>query len=79
MSGSDGDVTAQDPQQTVVGMAEAMKTLAGSHELRGRMGKAGRERVIQEFSWSRKAEKMSAHYDIVMREQTAFYRTRGYN
>ena len=43
------------------------------------MGEAGRERVIREFSWSRKAEKMSVLYDIVMGEQTTSHRSREYS
>lgn len=72
-------VTVQDPRQTVVGLADAMKTLAGSQELRGRMGEAGRERVMQEFIWSRKAAKMSVLYDAVMGEPTASRRTSRYS
>ena len=62
-------IAARNSRQTVVDLAEAIKKLAGSQELRKRMGEAGRELVMQEFSWSRKAEKMSGLYDLVLGEQ----------
>jgi glycosyltransferase involved in cell wall biosynthesis len=71
-------IAARNPRQTVVDLAESMKRLAGSQELRKRMGEAGQERVMQEFSWGQKAEKMSVLYHSVLGEQTASRRTRGY-
>jgi len=69
-------VAARNPRHTVVDLAAALTKLAGSQELRKRMGEAGRERVVQEFSWSRKAEKLGVLYESVLGEQTATHRTK---
>jgi glycosyltransferase involved in cell wall biosynthesis len=43
-------------------LAEAMKTLAGSPALRQKMGKAGRQKVIQSFSWEAKVNLVLSLY-----------------
>jgi glycosyltransferase involved in cell wall biosynthesis len=62
-------VAAHDPEQVVSSLAEAMKELAVSQELREQMGEAARQRIVQEFSWSRRAEKISALYYSVMKSR----------
>jgi glycosyltransferase involved in cell wall biosynthesis len=47
------------------GFTEAMTRLAGSPELRAALGRAGRERVVREFDWERKVDRMIAIYEGV--------------
>lgn len=60
-------VAAQNPEQAVRDMAEAMRRLAEDEGLRQRMGEAGRRRVCQEFSWERKGEILGCYYEEAMR------------
>lgn len=55
-------VPANHPKQTIADLAEAMRRLGGSQELRESMGKAGRKRVLEEHRWSKKGEKLNALY-----------------
>jgi len=47
-------------------LAEAMRTLMGDAELRHRMGQAGRERVLEKFSWRKAALETEAVYREVL-------------
>ena len=47
-------------------LAEAMRTLMGDTELRHRMGQAGRERVLEKFSWRKAALETEAVYREVL-------------
>ena len=47
-------IPANDPDQAVRQIAEAMRTLAGDAELRSRMGKAGQQVVRDRYNWDRK-------------------------
>jgi glycosyltransferase involved in cell wall biosynthesis len=47
-------------------LAEAMRTLMGDAELRRRMGQAGRERVLEKFSWRKAALETEAVYREVL-------------
>lgn len=46
----------------VSGFREAMSRLASSPELRQAMGRAGRERVVRDFDWERKADRILEVY-----------------
>jgi len=50
----------------IAGLASAMRQLAVDPELRLTMGKAGRERVVQQFNWDVKAEQMLCLYQRVL-------------
>ncbi len=50
----------------IAGLASAMRQLAVAPELRLAMGKAGRERVVQQFNWDVKAEQMLRLYQSVL-------------
>ncbi len=56
-------------------LSEALKTLLSDPDLCRRMGQAGRERVLKNFTWRRTAEKMSQAYEEVCRESAARKRT----
>jgi glycosyltransferase involved in cell wall biosynthesis len=47
-------------------LAEAIQTLMGDADLRRRMGQAGRERVLEKFSWPRAALETEAVYREVL-------------
>lgn len=55
----------------VGGLAGAMAELAGSGELRRRLGRAGRERAAQEFDWERKIDRMLEIYAEAVRRYSA--------
>jgi len=47
-------------------LAQAMRTLMGDAELRRRMGQAGRQRVLEKFSWRKAALETEAVYREVL-------------
>jgi glycosyltransferase involved in cell wall biosynthesis len=55
-------VAAQCEEQVVQDIAAAMNRLAGDSQLRGRMGQAGRQRVLAHFTWPAKCVEMSQMY-----------------
>jgi glycosyltransferase involved in cell wall biosynthesis len=52
-------------------LAEAMRTLMGDPDLRRRMGQAGRERLLEKFSWPKAALETEAVYREVLGGQPA--------
>ncbi len=56
-------------------LSEALKTLLADPDLCRRMGQAGRERVLKNFTWRRTAEKMAQTYEDVRREAAERSRT----
>ena len=54
------------PPGNAPALAEAMRTLMGDAELRRRMGQAGRERVLEKFSWRKAALETEAVYREVL-------------
>jgi glycosyltransferase involved in cell wall biosynthesis len=55
-------VPARDPEQVVNDLAVVLERLAGDPELRTRLGRAGRERVVQHFEWGKRAQSLDALY-----------------
>ncbi len=55
-------VTPSSREDLVRGFADAMSRLASNPSLRARLGQAGRERVVQHFSWEHKVDQMLAIY-----------------
>jgi len=51
------------PASFAGGLAAAMSSLAASEELRDSMGCAGRSRVVAQFDWERKVDRMLAIYE----------------
>ena len=49
-------------------LSEALRLLLSDPELCRRMGQAGRERVLKNFTWRRTAERMAQAYEEVRRE-----------
>jgi glycosyltransferase involved in cell wall biosynthesis len=49
-------------------LSEALRLLLSDAELCRRMGQAGRERVLRNFTWRRTAERMAQAYEEVRRE-----------
>ena len=58
-------IQADDPQQVVEDIAEAMKKLAASKSLRKKMGYAGQKRVKDVFSWPIKAYDFNRIYEKI--------------
>jgi glycosyltransferase involved in cell wall biosynthesis len=55
------------PAEFVAGLARAMAELASSPSRRQEMGRAGRQRVLREFDWERKVERMLDVYADTVR------------
>jgi len=56
------------PEETVAGLAMAIRTLSASHELRARMGRAG-WRYAKTETWARRVGKMNEWYELVVSRQ----------
>jgi len=52
--------------ETVAGIADGLNKLAGSAELRTRLGLAAQDRVAEVFAWHKKAEQVSAIYQALV-------------
>ena len=64
------------PVQTVAAIGEAILRLAGSAELRSRLGESGRRRVLELYSWDKQGERMDAIYREVVRPHRSSSTTR---
>jgi len=60
-------VPPQSPEALMQGLAEAMLRLARSPDERARMGNAGRAKVLREYDWNTKVDRMLAVYRSVIR------------
>ncbi|MEY4582348.1 MAG: hypothetical protein RL701_7051 [Pseudomonadota bacterium] len=67
--GEDGRCGMLVPKGNSVAMAEAIDQLLDQPERRRAMGKAGRERVLEHFTWRRAAERTVAVYREVIAER----------
>ena len=59
-------VAALTPEQTVEDMAVVMSKLAADPQLRGQMGAAGKQRVSELYSWSRKGDFLNQLYQDML-------------
>ena len=59
-------VAPASPQALVDGLAQGLTRLATDPPLRQRLGAAGRERVVQEFDWEIKADRMLGLYAALL-------------
>src|ERR671914_1027789 len=57
-----GSIEPRDPAAFAAGIAERVNALVADPERAAAMGRAGRERAVREFDWSRIAEQTSAVY-----------------
>ncbi|BAY25119.1 putative glycosyl transferase [Calothrix sp. NIES-2100] len=62
-------ILAQNPEQTVKSLADAMSCLAKDSELRSRLGQAGQKRVKENFSWENKARHLIKLYETILTEK----------
>ncbi|GCB49851.1 glycosyltransferase family 4 protein [Streptomyces sp. NL15-2K] len=62
VAGSDGETCLAVPPGDAGALAAGLGRLLGDAELRGRLGAAGRERVLERFTWARAAEGTVARY-----------------
>ncbi|MBD2340544.1 glycosyltransferase family 4 protein [Calothrix sp. FACHB-156] len=58
-------IPAQNPEQTVSSLAEAISYLAKDAELRSRLGQAGQKRVQEHFSWENKGRHLIKLYEKI--------------
>jgi glycosyltransferase involved in cell wall biosynthesis len=65
--GRDGDTALLVAPDDAPALARAMDALLGDPVLRGRIGAAGRTRVLERYSWRRAAEGPAAEYRRVLR------------
>lgn len=56
------------PAQFVDGLVAAMEKLAASPELRERLGRNGRKKILEMYDWERKVDRMMQIYDEVLSE-----------
>jgi glycosyltransferase involved in cell wall biosynthesis len=59
-------VPAHTPEQTVKALADAMSLLAGSSDLRVRLGRAGQQRVKEAFNWDAIGHALNETYQEVI-------------
>jgi len=59
-------VAADNPEQAVSDLAQAMSVLAANPDLRHAMGEAGRARVRDKYIWERKGDQLDAFYASVL-------------
>ncbi|MQY32864.1 D-inositol 3-phosphate glycosyltransferase [Streptomyces sp. RB17] len=62
VAGHDGETCLAVPPGDAGALAAGLGRLLGDRELRVRLGRAGRERVLRKFTWARAAEGTVAHY-----------------
>ncbi|MDX3779483.1 glycosyltransferase family 4 protein [Streptomyces europaeiscabiei] len=62
VAGRDGETCLAVPPGDPGALAAGLSRLLGDPELRRRLGRAGRERVLTRFTWARAAEGTVAHY-----------------
>jgi len=58
-------ITAKSIPQVITDLAKAMGQLSADPELRQRLGQAGHERAVREFTWERKGRDMERIYQEV--------------
>ena len=63
---ADGDITPRDPEAFVNGIAERVNALIADPNRAREMGRAGRERAVQEFDWAAIARQTSELYRSVV-------------
>ncbi|WP_338898535.1 glycosyltransferase family 4 protein [Streptomyces sp. TG1A-60] len=62
VAGPDGETCLAVPPGDPGALAAGLSRLLGDPDLRQRLGRAGRERVLERFTWARAAEGTVAHY-----------------
>jgi len=65
---AEGQLAPGDPQAFARALAESVNALTADPELAAKLGKAGRQRVVEEFSWKAVATQTLALYRRLLRE-----------
>ncbi|MDT9698514.1 glycosyltransferase family 4 protein [Streptomyces sp. P17] len=71
VAGADGETCLAVPPGDAGALAAGLSRLLGDPELRARLGRSGRERVLERFTWARAAEGTVAHYREAIARSTA--------
>ncbi|WP_405612790.1 glycosyltransferase family 4 protein [Streptomyces sp. NBC_00076] len=66
VAGTDGETCLAVPPGDAGALAAGLSRLLGDPELRARLGRAGRERVLERFTWAKAAEGTVARYRAAM-------------
>lgn len=61
-------VAATTPNETIGGLKDAFIDLASHPEKRLELGRAGRQRILEHYTWQIKAQKITALYEAVLNE-----------
>jgi hypothetical protein len=75
VAGRDGETCLAVPPGDAGALAAGLGRLLGDRELRVRLGRAGRERVLRKFTWARAAEGTVAHYREAIARSAGAHRT----
>lgn len=77
VAGADGETCLAVPPGDPGALAAGLSRLLGDPQLRARLGRAGRERVLRHFTWARAAEGTVARYREAIADPHARQSTRG--
>ncbi|MEV6052159.1 glycosyltransferase family 4 protein [Streptomyces sp. NPDC052107] len=75
VAGRDGETCLAVPPGDAGALAAGLGRLLGDRELRVRLGRAGRERVLRKFTWARAAQGTVAHYREAIARSAGAHRT----
>jgi glycosyltransferase involved in cell wall biosynthesis len=70
-------IPALDPDQAIRGMEEGLEALARDSKMRLHMGKAARNKAVNEFRWARKVAQINPLYQLLATTKTSSVKKKG--